>query len=289
MLLDCLHARATQRPLIISSLPHFTHVSLNEFSPAETHELIQMKIKSLFQEELVMLPDENLARTAKLIAERAEGNPFYIKELLNYFHDQNRGPSALERLDELDLPTSLQSLILSRIDQLQESQKLLIKLASVIGRLFKAALLWGAYPQIQDQEAVLLDLQALARADLLAIDTPEPESVYLFKHILTQEVAYESLPFATRSLLHEQIADYIERTSLNEPDRFIDLLAFHYDRSHNLSKKIEYLVKAGKAARRQYANKAAIDYFTRALPLHTDMQRVDVLLKLGKVLELVGR
>lgn len=119
--------------------------------------------------------------------------------------------------------------------------------------------MWGAYPQIQDQEAVLIDLQALTRADLLAINVPKPESVYLFKHILTQEVTYESLPCATRSLLHEQIADYIERTSLNEPDRFIDLLAFHYDRSHNLSKKLEYLVKAGEAARRQYANKAAID------------------------------
>lgn len=276
------------QPRVIS-LPHFTQLNLNEFSPDETRQLVQAKIRLQFQENPADLSDESIERTANLITARADGNPFYIEELLNYIFDQGKGLSALEKPEGLDLPTSLQSLILSRIDQLQESQKLLIKLASVIGRLFKAALLWGAYPQIQDQTAVLNDLQALARADLITLDTPEPESIYLFKHILTQEVAYESLPFATRSLLHEQITAHIEHTSINDPDRSVDLLAFHYDRSNNLAKKCEYLIKAGEVARRQYANKAAIDYFSRALPLLTDAQRVDTLLKLGKVLELVGK
>lgn len=270
-------------------LPHFTQLNLNEFSPDETRQLVQLKIRSLFQENPADLSEENIERTAQLITERAEGNPFYIEELLNYLHDQGKGLSALEYPEGMDLPTSLQSLILSRIDQLQESQKLIIKLASVIGRLFRAALLWGAYPQIRDQTAVLADLQALARADLITLDTPEPELIYLFKHILTQEVAYESLPYATRALLHEQIAGYIESTSQSDPDRFVDLLAFHYDRSNNLTKKRDYLIKAGEIARRQYANKAAIDYFSRALPLLADTQRIDILLKLGKVLELVGR
>ena len=96
------------------------------------------------------------------------------------------------------------------------------------------------------------------------------------------------MPFAFRAMLHERVGGFIE---LNEPDaieRNLGLLAHHFWHSENLRKKREYLRRAGDAAQAAYANAAAIDYFERLAPLVEQGERVEVLLKLGKVLELVG-
>ena len=128
-------------------------------------------------------------------------------------------------------------------------------------------MLWGVYYQFGDQEQVRKDLDTLSDLDLTAMDTPEPELAYLFKHILTQEVAYETLAFATRAMLHDQIGQYIENTYQDALDQYIDLLAYHFGRSENLPKKREYLLKAAEAAQENYANAAAILYYRQVLPL----------------------
>src|SRR4029077_8451159 len=112
------------------------------------------------------------------------------------------------------------------------------------------------------------------------------EQTYLFKHVVTQEVAYESMPFAIRSMLHERVGRHIEEAEADAIDRHLDLLAHHYSRSENMPKKREYLGRAGDAAQAAYANQAAIDYFERLAPLVEQGARVDALLKLGGVLEL---
>jgi predicted ATPase/class 3 adenylate cyclase len=268
----------------VSLLPHFAEINLVEFTPEESGQLIGLKLDVLYP-AAGRAPDKLL----HLITTRAEGNPFYIEEILNYLRDQADMLPDSAALERLELPASLHSLILSRIDQLSESQKIALKVASVIGRLFRAAMLWGAYPQLGLAEGVIADLNRMISLDLLALDAPEPELVYLFKHILSQEVAYESLPYATRSMLHEQIGAFIERTYPANLDQYVDLLAFHYDRSENSGKRATYLLKAGEAAQRNYANTAAIDYYQRCLSLLSEVEQVRVLLKLGKVLELVGR
>jgi len=268
----------------VSLLPHFTQIELTEFSPEEAQELISLKLKDLFGPA-----GQATADLVRLITNRAEGNPFYLEEILNYLRDRAAALPDPTTVASLDLPASLHSLILSRIDQLTESQKTALKVASVIGRFFQAAMLWGTYPQLGEPGRVIADLDRMVRLDLVVQDVPEPELVYLFKHILTQEVAYESLPFATRSVLHAQIGAYIERTYPQTLDQYIDLLAFHYDRGEDAGKRKEYLLKAGETAQRNYANVAAIDYYRRALPLLAETERIPVLLKLGKVLELVGK
>jgi tetratricopeptide (TPR) repeat protein len=102
-------------------------------------------------------------------------------------------------------------------------------------------------------------------------------------------VAYEMLPHATRARLHEQYAAFLEARAGAGVDLILDQLAHHYERSENLSKKREYLVKAGMAAQRRYANNTALDYYQRALPLLAPEEQPGVLLKLGQVHELVGR
>jgi adenylate cyclase len=267
----------------VSQFFHFTEIPLTDLPPQEIEQLVSFKLGQIYGEQ-ARLPQALIEK----ISRRAEGNPFYIEELLNYLHDRNIDPQQPEALEQIDLPDSLYSLILSRMDQLTENQKTLLKVASVIGRLFRAAMLWGVYNQFGDQQRVRDDLNTLSALDLTPLDTPEPELAYLFKHILTQEVAYETLSFATRALLHDQIGQYIEHTYQAALDQYTDLLAFHFERSENLSKKREYLLKAAEAAQVNYANMAAIAYYQKVLHLLPEEERVGGLLKLGQVLELVG-
>lgn len=267
----------------ISQLPWCTPVELTSFTPEEAERLIALKLADLQGE--AEAPSTVLVQR---VAERAQGNPFYIEELLNYLHDCGLDSGDARALERLDLPASLDSLILSRIDQLSESQKITIKVASILGRQFHMGWLWGAHPEIGPPPQVQADLDALSRLDLTPLDQPEPERIYLFKHIVTREVAYESVPYATRALLHGRLGQFIEHTYAETLTQYVDLLAYHYDLSQIEPKKREYLRKAGEAAQAAYANEAAIDYYRRLLPLLSDGERVAVLLKLGQVLELVG-
>lgn len=267
----------------VSQFFHFTEIPLTDLPAEEIEELVAFKLGQIYGEQ-ARLPEALIEK----ISRRAEGNPFYIEELLNYLHDRNIDPQQPEALEHIDLPDSLYSLILSRIDQLTENQKTLLKVASVIGRLFRAAMLWGIYNQFGDQERVRNDLDTLSALDLTPLDTPEPELAYLFKHILTQEVAYETLSFATRALLHDQIGQYMEQTYQAALDQYTDLLAFHFERSENLPKKREYLLKAAEAAQADYANMAAITYYQKVLHLLSEEERITGLLKLGEIFELVG-
>jgi adenylate cyclase len=267
----------------VAKLFHFTEVPLRDLPAEEIEQLVSFKLGQIYGEQ-ARLPQALIEK----IGHQAEGNPFYIEELLNYLHDRNIDPQQPEALEQVDLPDSLYSLILSRIDQLTENQKTVLKVASVIGRLFRAAMLWGVYNQFGDQDRVRRDLDTLSALELTPMDSPEPELAYLFKHILTQQVAYETLSFATRARLHEQIGQYIEKTYRGALDRYTDLLAYHFERSDNQEKKREYLLKAAEAAQADYANAAAITYYQRVLHLLPEEQRVGGLLKLGQVFELVG-
>jgi predicted ATPase len=224
---------------------------------------------------------------AGLVA-RSQGNPFFIEELLNYLHGRGLAPQTAQELEQLDLPSSLYSLILSRIDQLSEAQKATLKVAAVIGRLFRAAWLWGVHPELGQPREVRADLDTLNRMELTLLDQPAPESVYLFKHILTHGVAYESLPFETRSWLHGQVGLFIERAYGEQLDQFVDVLAYHFDLSQDQARRRRYLGLAAQAAQAAFANTAAVDYYTRLLGLIEPDERGAVAFRLGQVQELMG-
>jgi tetratricopeptide (TPR) repeat protein len=273
------HLRAPR----VTGLLHTTVIELHDLSAVEAAELVALK--QIHLDMPAELPPDVVDR----IVARTQGNPFYIEELISYLFTLGLAPQSVAELDRLDLPTSLASLILGRIDQLSESQKTTLKVASVIGRLFRAGWLWGFYPGLGEPARIRADLDVLNRLDLTPLDQPEPELTYLFKHILTHGVAYESLPFATRSWLHGELARFIEQQYGGILEQFIDLLAYHYDISGIEEKRREYLYKAGMAAQAAYANAAAIDYYRRLLPLLDAEEKVPVLLQLGQVLELTGQ
>lgn len=270
----------------VESLAHFTRLDLHELSAAEGAQMIADRLAQLY-------PGRRTAPAAGLVEQlmlRGQGNPFYIEELLNYLHAGGVDLFAAQDPARLfaGLPDSLHALILSRLDQLSERQKLTLKVASIIGRGFRLAWLAGYYPALGDSELITGDLEALRRQDILLLDTPLPDLAYLFKHVVTQDVIYDSLPYATRAWLHEAFAAYLEIASPAELP--LDQLAYHYERSENIPKRIHYLRQAGEAAQAAYANAAAIEYYARLLPLLAGEPEagIQVHLRLGSVTELLG-
>nr|MBA3530617.1 tetratricopeptide repeat protein [Ardenticatenales bacterium] len=268
----------------LAAMEHYIEIPLKDFTPQEASSLIERKLER-FAMGKPMAPDALAALTT-----RAQGNPFYLDELMNYLLDQGIDLHDSENLAALELPDSLHGLILSRMDQLSEQQQITIKVASIIGRRFQASWLWGYYPELGKATNSQQDLDILSQLELTVMDTPEPELAYFFKHIITQEVAYASLAYAMRAALHEQLAHYLEEEMEAAGVIDLDLLAYHYGRSHNLAKKQDYLRRAGDAAQDAFANEAAMEYYEQLLPLlEPGPERVDVRLRLGTVQELVGQ
>ncbi len=266
----------------LEALAQFTKIELHELTITEAESAIRAKLAQLYPARGGALPS-GLVET---LMARAQGNPFYLEELLNYVRDRGLNPADIENIE---LPDSLHTLILSRIDQLSEAEKTTLRVASIVGRLFRAKWLTGYYPELGAFPTVKSSLDALESLDITPLDSPEPELAYLFKHIVTHEVTYESLPFATRARLHEQLAVYLENLgTVTAP--LLETLAFHYGRSENTAKQMEYLRRAGEAAQKNFANDAALDYFAKLLPLMPNSnEKIELHLKRGDILELSGQ
>jgi len=266
----------------LSDARGFTELRLDELEPAEAELLIRSKVEQLSGAGTVAPP-----ALVELVTHRSQGNPFYVEELLNYIRGQGVELADEAALRTLRLPESLHSLVLSRVDTLSEAPRRTLKVASVVGRAFRAPALPEIYPELGGLDDVREQLGALRSLDLVTLDQEADES-YVFKHVVTQEVAYESTPYALRADLHERVGGYIESSEPDAVGRNLDLLAHHYWLSENLGKKREYLVQAGNAAQAKYANAAAIDYFERAAPLLEGPERWRVTRSLGEVREVAG-
>ena len=266
----------------LERLPHFSELALPDFVSEEAEQLIASRLQSLLGADADVPPP-----LTELVVGRAEGNPFYIEELLTYIQAQNVDMTDGSALARLELPDTLHSLILSRVDTLSEEPRRTLKVASVVGRSFFAPSLPSIYPELGSLEDIRGHLGMLGALDLVRLDREEEEA-WIFRHVVTQEVTYESMPFAIRSDLHERTGSFIERSEPDAVERNVDLLAHHFWLSENVPKKREYLVKAGSAAQAKYANDAAIDYFERAAPLLEDEERWQITRELGEVLEVTG-
>jgi predicted ATPase/class 3 adenylate cyclase len=259
-------------------------IPLQELTAAEAEELARLKFQQLW-------PDAPTigATLLEQIISKAGGNPFFLEEMVNYLHDKQIQLDDEKALAELDIPDSLHNLIISRIDQLPETTKTTLKVASVIGRVFPESWIWGSYTQAGTPAQVRQHLDDLRRLDLTPLYQEETEeATYIFKHITTQEVAYESLAFATRAALHEQVGRFIEQAHGENLTQYIDLLAHHYGRSQNSGKQRHYFRQAGNMAQKAYANQAAIDYYQRLLSLLSDAEKAPVCYALAQVRQLIG-
>ena len=213
-----------------------------------------------------------LSALKQLILDKTEGTPFFMEEIVQELVEQGvlvRGSAETHRSAslpvDLHLSPTVQGVLAARIDRLAPDEKALLQQLAVIGREFPLSLVKQVIAQPEDELYRLLS--TLQHKEFLYEQPAFPEVEYIFKHVLTQEVAYGSVLQERRKALHEKTAQAMEvlhRTSLDE--HYGDL-AHHYSRSGNAAKAVEYLGLAGQQAARQSANAEAITHLTSALEL----------------------
>ena len=246
----------------LEHLPQFAELPLGELEPTDAEQLVRSKLAQLFGAGA-----DASAALLELVLARSQGNPFYVEELLNYVHGQGIDPQDEAALRDLELPESLHSLILSRVDTLSEAPRRTLKVASVVGRSFLAPALPIVYPELGTRGGRRRAPRHTARARpgragpgrraVLHLQARRHPGGRVREHaVLDRGRCCTSASAATSRRRR--------RTSIGLQ---LDLLAHHYWLSENQEKKREYLVRAGEAAEASYANAAAIDYLERAAPL----------------------
>ncbi len=199
----------------------------------------------------------------RLVASRAEGNPFFIEELLQVLLELGSlavvdGTAVLARLD-VEIPETVQGTILARVDRLGARERELLHQAAVIGRSFTTDMIEA----VVGEDDLGLVLEELARSQLLVSQGPDQ---WAFKHALIQEVVYETLLLRQRRDLHRRVAEALEAGAGDDP-AFLESLAEHYGRAEVPEKARAYALKAGDLATERMGFVEAKDRYETALRL----------------------
>jgi predicted ATPase len=266
---------------VLQSLPGSEVLSLDELAAGDLVALVAARLG---------LPGAALPEgVARVVRERAGGNPFFAEELIDTLIE--RELITIERANGTTrclvsprltlatsiLPDTLQGLLLARIDRLPPDRQFTLKVASVIGRTFAYSPLRATLGRFAPPAVSTLPshLQELAQRHLTLKETADPELTYIFKHIITHEVAYQTLLFAQRKEIHRAVAEWYERLADEEvsgaipaaPAAYLPLLVYHYHHAEDTEKERHYARLAGEQAAERYANDEAIAYLSRALEL----------------------
>jgi len=249
--------------LLADSIANARVLLLVNYRPEYRHEwgnkshYVQIGLKPLGREsagELLtaLLEDAvELQPLKRLIIERTGGNPFFIEEMVQALFDEgallrNGIVKVTRSLSQLRLPPTVQGILAARIDRLSAEQKELLQTMAVIGRESPRALIGTMNATAEAQlERMLAELRA---AEFIYEQPALGDTEYVFKHALTQEVAYNSLLIERRKQLHERAGQALEAIFADQLDDHLTQLAHHYRYSANLDKAVEYLGRAGQQA-----------------------------------------
>ena len=194
--------------------------------------------------------DPSLALLSRNVIERAQGNPFFLEELVNTIAERGdlegeRGAYRLKgRVDSVPLPPTVQAVVAARIDHLEDMAKQVLETAAVIGRLVSLSILEpvAALPHEQLFEAI----SHLRQAELLYDLPPYDQGLLAFRHPLIQEVAYAMQLRSRLVVLHAAVAKVIECFDWGNLDEFAGLLAFHYEAAGQPIEAVTHLQRAAR-------------------------------------------
>jgi class 3 adenylate cyclase/tetratricopeptide (TPR) repeat protein/ribosomal protein L40E len=257
--------------LIFTYRPEFVHT----WGAKSYHS--QLTLNRLSNRESIMMVSHLLGTEAfdmdleEFILEKTEGIPFFIEELIKSLKElkiivrEDSRYRIAKDIKEVTIPATIQDVIMARIDSLAEGVKGLLQIVSAVGREVSYDLI-KRITNTPEQE-LLSNLSVLKDSELLYERGIYPESTYLFKHALTQEVAYNSLLLKKRKDIHEEIGAAIEALYPDRLEEHYDLLAYHYTRSTNTDKAVQYLELANQKATKLNAMEEAKAYFDEAMEL----------------------
>jgi class 3 adenylate cyclase/tetratricopeptide (TPR) repeat protein len=223
-----------------------------------------------------ILEVEDLPETVRqAIMEKAEGNPFYVEEIIRSLIDNKQVVKedghwrATQDVVGIAVPDTLTGVITARLDRLDEQARQLVQSAAIIGREFSVSLLAAVADSSKSLDEAIVNLQ---RREIIQEKSRYPERRYIFKHALTQQAAYDSILLSNRRELHRRAAKTIEN---HKPDQAAEI-ARHWLEARKPGRAMPYLVKAGDQAASAYATGEAIDYYNQALDMHDTVDNPDV-------------
>ena len=290
------------RPELTSTRPdwgggrrNFSSIALDPLTEDESEELVQHLLT------IDGLPPSVHER----ILSRAEGNPFFLEEIIGSFVDEGHIVRTGDRwvagstIGDVVIPDTVQGVLAARVDLLEATERRVLQAASVVGRVF-----WpGPLRRLLNGEGATLDdsLDVLEERDLvrsLLGSTLAGEAEYSFKHILTRDVAYESLPRRERARAHAAVARWIEETAGQRISEYGELLAYHYESAFRAAqddpradaaeteryrtRALAELLRASREARSRFAMQKSRHLAERALELaSTDMEKAEALEQAG--------
>lgn len=259
--------------LILLYRPEYTHhwgsksyyskIGLDQLTMDSSAELVSAILEG----------GEVASELKELILTRSAGNPLFLEEFTRTLLEngsiewKNHQFVLSRKIVDVQVPDTIQGIIAARMDRLEENLKRTMQVASVIGRDFAFRILQTITGIREELKSYLLNLQGL---EFIYEKSLFPELEYIFKHALTQEVAYNSLLSKRRKEIHEKIGQAIEKIYAGKLPEFYEMLAYHYSKSDNPRQAYHYFKLAGKKAIEKYSHweafgsfKAAIDALTR--------------------------
>jgi predicted ATPase/class 3 adenylate cyclase len=305
-----------ERPLIVICLarPRFEREQPGWGESAGWIERIELA--SLSGDEAEELLDELLRKLPRipeslraLVLERAEGNPFYVEEVVKMLIEEGTIQTGDERwsvtdgdLTDVDVPPTLVGVLQARLDRLPGTERLLLQRASVIGRKFwqdaVLALHEEGEPRVEIREVDLSTrLHELAHREL--VFPSEPSSFldtreFAFKHAVLRDVTYKGVLRRMRRVYHAQVASWLEVRGGDEEGTHAGWIGEHHALAGNGSEAAAWFARAGKQAQGAYVRESAMEYYRRALGLWAQEadppidERLDALHGLGQVLMWAG-
>ncbi|MFC1816196.1 adenylate/guanylate cyclase domain-containing protein [Thermodesulfobacteriota bacterium] len=269
--------------LIFTYRPEFVHT----WGTKSYHSQITLNRLSN-RESLVMatylLGSEDIDRTLEeLILEKAEGVPFFIEEFIKSLKDlmiiekKNNTYHLVKDFQKVEIPSTIQDIIMARVDNLSEDAKELLQIGSVIQREFGYKLI--KHISGLPEQTLLSRLSELKNSELIFERGIYPDSTYIFKHGMTQEVVYDSVLSRKKKLLHNEIGQAIEQLFKDNLHEQFGVIAEHFINSENFEKGAEYCRLTGKKAEKTGAMNDAINYGKKQivclerLPQTKDLQK----------------
>ena len=255
--------------LIFTYRPEFVHtwggksyhsqINLNRLSNRESLAMVSH-----------LLSTENIeSGLEEFILEKTEGIPFFIEEFTKSLRDLQ----VIERKDNtyriakdiqtVTIPATIHDVIMARVDSLPEGSKGVLQTGSVIGREFSYDLI-NRVMELPKEE-LLSNISILKDSELVYERGIYPQSAFIFKHALTQEVAYNSLLLKKRKNIHQEIGKTIEQIYSKRLEEFYKILAYHYSKSGINKKTYQYFKLSGEKATRNYSNWEAFRFYKEAL------------------------
>ncbi len=255
------------------------HITLGPLGQRECDRLIDNLLGTS------ALPHE----TRRHIKEKTDGNPFYVEEVLRSLVERGglifkKGKlEVTELLPELEIPGTIEEVITSRVERLDDQCRHVLQMASVVGRRFFLAILDHLVEgdvSLDDALSTLVERQFIRKATSRRTGNIKrralhPETEYIFQHALVQDAVYASLLKRTRRSLHARAAEAIEKRYAERVEDFYGMLAYHYSRADNLDVAESYLEKAGEEAARSAASAEALQYFREAYRIYLKLHGED--------------